>query len=180
MTTMIVSSVATGALATIARWLLTRRSVILREVGPETTPAAPARTAELGLSGAGPTVVHFRAPGCAPCDRVRPRGRRRLRRSGRCCSHRGRPGLQPAGSAAIFGAFAAHHVDLRCRRATALPDLRGPQGRRPALCPETTVGLSTMRLGKLSDVSARIEPMLTKRRAVDLCRLAGCCCCCSC
>ncbi|CKO86750.1 thioredoxin [Mycobacterium tuberculosis] len=30
-----------------------------------------ARTAELGLSGAGPTVVHFRAPGCAPCDRVR-------------------------------------------------------------------------------------------------------------
>lgn len=109
-----------------------------------------------------------------------PRGRRRLRRSGRCCSHRGRPGLQPAGSAAIFGAFAAHHVDLRCRRATALPDLRGPQGRRPALCPETTVGLSTMRLGKLSDVSARIEPMLTKRRAVDLCRLAGCCCCCSC
>ncbi|MGS7456994.1 Ms5788A family Cys-rich leader peptide [Mycobacterium tuberculosis] len=22
--------------------------------------------------------------------------------------------------------------------------------------------------------------MLTKRRAVDLCRLAGCCCCCSC
>lgn len=71
MTTMIVSSVATGALATIARWLLTRQSVILREVGPETTPAAPARTAELGLSGAGPTVVHFRAPGCAPCDRVR-------------------------------------------------------------------------------------------------------------
>ncbi|WP_306571637.1 Ms5788A family Cys-rich leader peptide [Mycobacterium tuberculosis] len=29
-------------------------------------------------------------------------------------------------------------------------------------------------------MSARIEPMLTKRRAVDLCRLAGCCCCCSC
>ncbi|WP_353961619.1 MULTISPECIES: Ms5788A family Cys-rich leader peptide [Mycolicibacterium] len=26
---------------------------------------------------------------------------------------------------------------------------------------------------------ARLEPMLTKRRAVDLCRLAGCCCCCS-
>jgi hypothetical protein len=30
-------------------------------------------------------------------------------------------------------------------------------------------------------VSARLEPMLTKRRAVDLCRVAGyCCCCCSC
>ncbi|WP_420812006.1 Ms5788A family Cys-rich leader peptide [Mycobacterium xenopi] len=27
---------------------------------------------------------------------------------------------------------------------------------------------------------ARLEPMLTKRRAVDLCRVAGCCCCCSC
>ncbi|WP_369407273.1 Ms5788A family Cys-rich leader peptide [Mycobacterium noviomagense] len=27
---------------------------------------------------------------------------------------------------------------------------------------------------------ARLEPMLTKRRAVDLCRIAGCCCCCSC
>ncbi|WP_372509604.1 Ms5788A family Cys-rich leader peptide [Mycobacterium alsense] len=29
-------------------------------------------------------------------------------------------------------------------------------------------------------MSARLEPMLTMRRAVDLCRLAGCCCCCSC
>ncbi|MFG1931394.1 Ms5788A family Cys-rich leader peptide [Mycobacterium sp. 852002-51961_SCH5331710] len=27
-------------------------------------------------------------------------------------------------------------------------------------------------------MSARLEPMLTKRRAVDLCRVAGCCCCC--
>ncbi|WP_420873714.1 Ms5788A family Cys-rich leader peptide [Mycobacterium montefiorense] len=25
-----------------------------------------------------------------------------------------------------------------------------------------------------------MEPMLTKRRAVDLCRIAGCCCCCCC
>ncbi|WP_374110376.1 Ms5788A family Cys-rich leader peptide [Mycolicibacterium sp. F2034L] len=25
---------------------------------------------------------------------------------------------------------------------------------------------------------ARLELMLTKRRAVDLCRTAGCCCCC--
>ncbi|WP_353612086.1 MULTISPECIES: Ms5788A family Cys-rich leader peptide [Mycobacteriaceae] len=38
-----------------------------------------------------------------------------------------------------------------------------------------------MSIGKLSGVSARLEPMLTKRRAVDLCRVAGsCCCCCSC
>ncbi|WP_368072707.1 MULTISPECIES: Ms5788A family Cys-rich leader peptide [Mycobacterium] len=27
---------------------------------------------------------------------------------------------------------------------------------------------------------ARLEPLLTQRRAVDLCRIAGCCCCCSC
>ncbi|WP_407661868.1 Ms5788A family Cys-rich leader peptide [Mycolicibacterium chlorophenolicum] len=29
-------------------------------------------------------------------------------------------------------------------------------------------------------MSARVELVLTKRRAVDLCRVAGCCCCCSC
>ncbi|WP_371869008.1 Ms5788A family Cys-rich leader peptide [Mycobacterium botniense] len=33
-----------------------------------------------------------------------------------------------------------------------------------------------MSLGKLSTVSARLEPTLTKRRAIDLCRTAGCCC----
>ncbi|WP_407664439.1 Ms5788A family Cys-rich leader peptide [Mycolicibacterium grossiae] len=27
-------------------------------------------------------------------------------------------------------------------------------------------------------MSPRLEPLLTKRRAVDLCRVAGCCCCC--
>ena len=40
------------------------------------------------------------------------------------------------------------------------------------------IGLRAMSLGKLSDVSARLELVLTKRRAVDLCRVAGCCCCC--
>ncbi|WP_372508157.1 MULTISPECIES: Ms5788A family Cys-rich leader peptide [Mycolicibacterium] len=29
-------------------------------------------------------------------------------------------------------------------------------------------------------MSARLELVLTKRRTVDLCRVAGCCCCCSC
>ncbi|WP_369831905.1 Ms5788A family Cys-rich leader peptide [Mycobacterium sp. E796] len=29
-------------------------------------------------------------------------------------------------------------------------------------------------------MSARLEPMLTTRRTVDLCRIAGCCCRCSC
>ncbi|WP_353962016.1 Ms5788A family Cys-rich leader peptide [Mycolicibacterium komossense] len=35
-----------------------------------------------------------------------------------------------------------------------------------------------MSLGKVRGVSTRHELMLTKRRAVDLCRTAGCCCCC--
>ncbi|WP_371328055.1 Ms5788A family Cys-rich leader peptide [Mycobacterium sp. 1423905.2] len=50
----------------------------------------------------------------------------------------------------------------------------------PAAAALTAVGLITVSLGKLTDVPARIEPMLTTRRAVDLCRSAGCCCCCSC
>ncbi|WP_369806966.1 putative leader peptide [Mycobacterium sp. 1245499.0] len=29
-------------------------------------------------------------------------------------------------------------------------------------------------------MSARLEPMLIQRRAVELCRTAGCCCCCCC
>ncbi|WP_425271556.1 putative leader peptide [Mycobacterium innocens] len=29
-------------------------------------------------------------------------------------------------------------------------------------------------------MSARLELKLTKRRAVDLCRITGCCCCCCC
>ncbi|WP_459966638.1 putative leader peptide [Mycobacterium sp. MUNTM1] len=37
-----------------------------------------------------------------------------------------------------------------------------------------------MSLGKLTDVLARLEPTLTQRRAVELCRTAGCCCCCCC
>ncbi|MGU3500005.1 Ms5788A family Cys-rich leader peptide [Mycobacterium sp. C31M] len=37
-----------------------------------------------------------------------------------------------------------------------------------------------MPTGIVSVVTARLELLLTKRRAVDLCRTAGCCCCCSC
>ncbi|MGV0482402.1 putative leader peptide [Mycobacterium kansasii] len=29
-------------------------------------------------------------------------------------------------------------------------------------------------------MSARLELKLTQRRAVDLCRITGCCCCCCC
>ena len=53
-------------------WLLTRRSGKVREIGsasaghPDTSD-----TSDLGLSSTGPTVVHFSAPWCGPCDRVR-------------------------------------------------------------------------------------------------------------
>lgn len=179
MTTMIVASVATGALATIARWLLTRRSVILREVGPETTPAAPARTAELGLSGAGPTVVHFRAPGCAPCDRVR-------RGVGDVCADLG--DVAHIEVDLDSNPQAARRFSVLSLPTTLIFDVDGRQRYRTSRVPKAAdlrsalkpLLAGTMRLGKLSDVSARIEPMLTKRRAVDLCRLAGCCCCCSC
>ena len=109
-----------------------------------------------------------------------PGGARGVRGPGRCGPRRNRPGCQPGGCAPILGAVSAYHVDLRCRWTTAVPGRRSPQDRRPAVGSSTAVGLITMSLGKLSDVSTRIEPMLTKRRAVDLCRIAGCCCCCSC
>jgi thiol-disulfide isomerase/thioredoxin len=67
MTTVIVAIFAALAVATLAGWSLTRRSGSLRKVHP----AAATDTADLGLSASGPTVVHFSAPWCGPCDRVR-------------------------------------------------------------------------------------------------------------
>ena len=56
------------ALAGVTGWLLTRRHGALRATRGE----APAvNTAALGLSAAGPTVVHFSAPWCGPCAAVR-------------------------------------------------------------------------------------------------------------
>ena len=67
MMTVIVAIVAAGVVATLAGWLLSRRSGNIREVHSESDAGA----ADLGLSRAGPTVVHFSAPWCGPCDRVR-------------------------------------------------------------------------------------------------------------
>lgn len=69
--TVIVATVAAGVVATLAGWFLTRRSGNIREVDSESIQGADADTADLGLSGKGPTVVHFSAPWCGPCDRVR-------------------------------------------------------------------------------------------------------------
>jgi len=71
MMTVIVATVAAGIVATLAGWLLTRRSGTIREVHSEPAQEAAADVAALGLSRSGPTVVHFSAPWCGPCDRVR-------------------------------------------------------------------------------------------------------------
>ncbi|GAB1811284.1 thioredoxin family protein [Mycobacterium sp. MUNTM1] len=69
--TAVVVIVAVLAVATLAGWLLTRRSGRIREVGAEPDRDTDADIAALGLSRSGPTVVHFSAPWCGPCDRVR-------------------------------------------------------------------------------------------------------------
>jgi thiol-disulfide isomerase/thioredoxin len=71
MTTVIFAVVAAAIVTTLAGWLLTRRSGNIREVHSESDQDADVYAADLGLSRAGPTVVHFSAPWCGPCDRVR-------------------------------------------------------------------------------------------------------------
>lgn len=70
MTTAVVI-VAVLAAATLAGWLLTRRSGRIREIEAKPDRDTDADIAALGLSRSGPTVVHFSAPWCGPCDRVR-------------------------------------------------------------------------------------------------------------
>lgn len=74
MTAPIVAIVAAVALAGGGGWWLTRRSGVFRTVHPEAeqrdAPDSPDTTC-LDLSRTGPTVVHFSAPWCGPCDRVR-------------------------------------------------------------------------------------------------------------
>ena len=74
MTTVIVATAAALVVATLAGWLLIRRSGNIRKIHPESAQRADGNevdTADLGLSRSGPTVVHFSAPWCGPCDRVR-------------------------------------------------------------------------------------------------------------
>lgn len=65
--TALVAIVAALAVATVTGWLLTRRAGRVRPIDPRST----LDTSDLGLSPDGPTVVHFSAPWCGPCDRVR-------------------------------------------------------------------------------------------------------------
>ncbi|APA74458.1 thioredoxin family protein [Mycobacterium avium subsp. hominissuis] len=70
MTTLVVI-LAVLAAATLAGWLLTRRSGRIREIDTAPQRDTGDDVAALGLSRDGPTVVHFSAPWCGPCDRVR-------------------------------------------------------------------------------------------------------------
>lgn len=70
MTTVVVIAAVLAA-ATLAGWLLTRRSGHIREIDTNPDRDTDADIAALGLSRSGPTVVHFSAPWCGPCDRVR-------------------------------------------------------------------------------------------------------------
>ncbi|MBV9322071.1 MAG: thioredoxin family protein, partial [Mycobacterium sp.] len=71
MTTAIVAIAAAAGLAAIAGWLFTRRSGDVRETKPGSSVPVGPDTADLGLSGTGPTIVHFSAAWCGPCGRVR-------------------------------------------------------------------------------------------------------------
>jgi thiol-disulfide isomerase/thioredoxin len=69
MITPIAAIVGAVLVATVVGLWLTRRSGTIRDVGHD--PVRDAEAADLGLSRSGPTVVHFSAPWCGPCDRVR-------------------------------------------------------------------------------------------------------------
>jgi len=69
MTSAIAAVAAAVAVAAVIGWLMTRRAGHVRATDPAT--AGDVDTSELGLSGDGPTVVHFSAPWCSPCTQVR-------------------------------------------------------------------------------------------------------------
>lgn len=79
MITSIVAIAAAVGLAALLGWLLHRHSGAIRETAANPGPAGDSAAPELhvlgdlltGLPSGGPTVVHFSAPWCGPCARVR-------------------------------------------------------------------------------------------------------------
>jgi thiol-disulfide isomerase/thioredoxin len=62
--------IAAMGMAYVINRLIALRAGLLKEI-PETAAAEPVDTSDLGLSGTGPTVVHFSAVWCGPCAGVR-------------------------------------------------------------------------------------------------------------
>jgi thiol-disulfide isomerase/thioredoxin len=66
----LVAIIAALALAAAVGVLINRRSGVLRDVS-QVAGASETDTTDLGLSRAGPTIVHFSAVWCGPCASVR-------------------------------------------------------------------------------------------------------------
>ncbi len=71
MSTLLPAIVATTVLVTLAGWVLNRHPGMIGDVRRESTRGDAGGMEAPGLSRTGPTVVHFSAPWCGPCDRVR-------------------------------------------------------------------------------------------------------------
>lgn len=71
MTSVLVAVAPAVVVATLAGWLLTRRAARTRQVRPRSARHEAVDLADLGLSRGGPAVIHFSAPWCGPCERVR-------------------------------------------------------------------------------------------------------------
>ena len=126
--------VAALGLAYVIGRLLTLRSGMLKAA----TNASNVDTSDLGLSGTGPTVVHFcaggagRAPRCAGWSTS-------VRRHARRGPPGDRHGRQSRSGPTAFGAVAADDVDIRRRRPAAVSHRGRAQRRRPAVGAATSL-----------------------------------------
>jgi thiol-disulfide isomerase/thioredoxin len=68
--TVIAVLIAAFGVAFLINKMIARRSGVVKEM-PEKAGSDPVDTSDLGLSGTGPTIVHFSAAWCGPCEGVR-------------------------------------------------------------------------------------------------------------
>lgn len=141
LTTALVAVAAALATAAVAGWLLTRRTGTLKETGPRPRGTAESDTADLGLSATGPTVVHFSAPWCGPCARVR-------RVVSQVCAELG--GVAHIEVDIDANPLAAHALSVLSLPTTFIFDVDGRQRYRAAAVP------------KAADLRSALEPLLIR------------------